>query len=154
MKQKNVKPKAPTELSIGQLRRLAVMQFQCEELNFDDVEEMAKNEEVDGYISLTDEEAQEMASENIKESVWAFNASFLAYETGLDEQIFQEIIDNGKCEGNNGVIYNTIVKTCGIESFIESAISADGRGCFMNSYDGEENEVIVNGQTFYIYRMI
>lgn len=33
------------------------------------------------------------------------------------------------------------------------AIRADGRGHFMSSYDGEENEEIVEGETFYIYRI-
>lgn len=40
-----------------------------------------------------------------------------------------------------------------MDGFIQAAISADGRGHFMSSYDGEENEVTVNDQTFYIYRL-
>jgi hypothetical protein len=39
-----------------------------------------------------------------------------------------------------------------IDSLVEDAISADGRGHFLSSYDGDENEETVNGQTFYIYR--
>ena len=73
--------------------------------------------------------------------------------TDFDEEIFQTIADNGKCESNNDVIYNTIQKTCGIDEFVSSAISADGRGHFMSSYDGCENEETVEGQTFYIYRL-
>jgi len=40
-----------------------------------------------------------------------------------------------------------------IDSFVDAAISADGRGHFMSSYDGNENEEEVNGTTFYIYRI-
>jgi hypothetical protein len=39
--------------------------------------------------------------------------------------------------------------TCGLDSFVESAISADGRGRFLASYDGAESEE--NG--YYIYRI-
>ncbi len=83
--------------------------------------------------------------------------------TDFDEEIFQAIVDNGKCESNNDVIYNTIEKTCGIDEFVKAAISADGRGHFMSSYDGEENEETITGifneetgdnsTTFYIYRL-
>lgn len=106
----------------------------------------------DDYLVLTDEEADEKAEEYITDSLWAFNPSFLASMTDFDEEVFQAISDNGKCESNNDVIFNTIKKTCGIEDFVTAAIQADGRGHFMSSYDGEENEETVNGQTFYIYR--
>lgn len=115
----------------------------------------------DNYLVLTDEEADEKAAEYIKNSLWAFNPSFLASMTDLDEEVFQAISDNGKCESNNDVIYNTIHKTCGIKEFVSASISSDGRGHFMSSYDGHENEETVNElneetgnneTTFYIYR--
>lgn len=106
----------------------------------------------DDYLVLTDEEADEKAKEYITDSLWAFNPSFLASMTDFDEEIFQAIADNGKCESNNDVIYNTIQKTCGINDFVEAAVQADGRGHFMSSYDGNENEETVHGETFYIYR--
>lgn len=105
------------------------------------------------YMCLTDSEADDKASESIKNSLWAFNASFIASETGLDEEVIQAIIDNGKCESNNDTMYRLIEKLGSIDSFIEEAICADGRGHFMNSYDGEENEENVNGVIYFIYRM-
>jgi hypothetical protein len=105
------------------------------------------------YIVLTDSEADDKAAEYIKDSLWAFNASFLASETGLDEEIFQAIQDNGRCESNNDIIYNTINKLGNMDEFIDAAISADGRGHFMSSYDGNENEETVNGEMFFIYRI-
>jgi hypothetical protein len=115
----------------------------------DEVEEFNN----DDYYVLTDEEADEKAKEYIIDSLWAFNPSFLASMTDFDEEVFQAIADNGKCESNNDVIYNTIAKTCGIDEFVEAAIQADGRGHFMSSYDGNENEETVQGETFYIYRL-
>lgn len=107
----------------------------------------------DDYYVLTNEEADEKATEYITDSLWAFNPSFLAFMTDFDEEIFQAIADNGKCESNNDIIYNTIKKTCGIDDFVTAAIQTDGRGHFMSSYDGVENEETVQGQTFYIYRL-
>jgi len=57
------------------------------------------------------------------------------------------------CESNNDTIYNLIEKLDDIDSFVSAAISADGRGHFMSSYDGNENEETVNGITYYIYRI-
>ncbi len=39
------------------------------------------------------------------------------------------------------------------DEFVSQAISADGRGHFLNTYDGNENEQTIEGTTFYIYRM-
>lgn len=117
------------------------------------IEEMDEEDEIDGYICLTDEEADKKAADYIKDSLWAFNASFLSEQTGLDAEVFEAIANNGKCESNNDTLYNLISKMGDIESFISDAISADGRGHFMSSYDGEETEETINGETFYIYRM-
>ena len=117
------------------------------------IEPIDGDEERDGYIVLTDEEADEMAKRYIIDTLWAFTPSFLASETGLDEEIFQAIADNGKCEDNNDTIYNTIKRLGDIDNFVSDAISADGRGHFMSSYDGNENEENVNGTTYFIYRI-
>jgi hypothetical protein len=101
---------------------------------------------------LTDEEADEKATEYIKETLWAFNASFIASQIDLDEEVIQAIHDNGKCEDNNDTIYNLINKLGNFETFVEDAVSSDGRGHFISSYDGNENEENVNDTTYYIYR--
>ena len=46
-----------------------------------------------------------------------------------------------------------IQATCGIDSFVEAAISADGRGHFLARYDSEEREFNNGRMTFYIYRI-
>lgn len=36
--------------------------------------------------------------------------------------------------------------------FVKDAILADGRGHFLSQYDGQENEIKVNGVWYFIYR--
>lgn len=104
------------------------------------------------YMVLTDGEADNKASEYIKESLWAFNADFIIQNTDLPWEAKEmiESFQRDKCEGANETIAAMITD---IDDFIEAAISADGRGHFLNTYDGEENEIFVNGETFYIYRI-
>jgi len=108
----------------------------------------SNNFEADGceYMVLTDSEADEMAREYIEQLLWAFNPSFLSGETGLPEEMFSALQD--KCEGANDAFLQVIEQSCGLDSFVETAIGVDGRGHFLNTYDGEENE---QGE-FFIYR--
>ena len=123
----------------------------CNE-NLTEVEPYDEDNHRNDYLVLTDEEADEKAKKYILDSLWAFNASFIAYHTDLDEEVIQAIHDNGKCESNNDTIHNLIKKLGNIDGFVSDAISTDGRGHFLSSYDGCENEENVKGNTFYIYR--
>jgi len=123
----------------------------CSE-NLTEVEPYHDNDYSNDYLVLEDDEADEKATEYIKDSLWAFTPSFLSERTGLDEEVFKAIQDNGKCESNNDTILNLVEKLDNLDDFVQAAISADGRGHFMSSYDGNENEETVNGTTFYIYR--
>lgn len=99
------------------------------------------------YKVLTDEEANELCRQYIEDSLWAFNASFIISHTELpsEAQEMLESFQEAKSEGANETIKALIED---MDSFVEDAISADGRGHFMNTYDGEENEQ----GGFYIYR--
>lgn len=108
------------------------------------------------YLILTDEEADEKTAEEIKNSLWAFNADFIIqhcknyndmdnFEYNAAIESLQEAQKN-QCEGLNGLVYALIDN---IDEFVEDAIIADGRGHFISYYDGEENEL--NG--LYIYRL-
>ena len=108
------------------------------------------------YIVLTDSEADEKAEEYIKESLWAFNASFLSDVTGFDISIFEAIQSNDKCEDNNDAILQLVGDN--FKSLIQDAISSDGRGHFLNTYDGNEEEFNCFDYTgendyLFIYRM-
>jgi len=102
------------------------------------------------HLVLTDDEANAAAADSIEQSLFAFNASFLAGETGIDQSVFAALAD--KCEDANDAIRSIIDGTCGWDTFVESATSADGRGHLLSSYDGEENEFSIGGEYFYIYR--
>lgn len=125
------------------------------EVTADDITEgfNESNFEVFGneYNVFTEEEREEEVTEYIKESVWAFNANFLASETELPGEVFTALSE--KCESGNEAILKLIEKTCGLESFVDSATSADGYGHFLSPYDGEENEEKIDDTWFYIYRM-
>ncbi len=104
---------------------------------------------VDGgeYLVLTDSEADEKAAEYIADSLWAFNADFLSGETDLDSAVFTAL--QPQCESANDAVTALINATCGMSSFVESAISADGRGHFLSFYDGNEGK----SGDYFIYRV-
>ena len=60
-----------------------------------------------------------------------------------------ESVQSSKAEGANGLVRALISD---LDGFIEDAICEDGRGHFLASYDGDENEETVDGVTYYIYR--
>jgi len=98
------------------------------------------------YLVLTDSEADAEVASQIKESLWAFNPSFLADVTDIDESVFVAIQQNNQCETNNTAIERLIGRD--MDYFIGRAVSADGRGHFLSSYDGNEGE---QGE-YFIYR--
>jgi hypothetical protein len=99
------------------------------------------------YAIGNDAEADSAVAGYVRDSIWAFNASFLASFTGLPEEMFAGM--QGKCEGANDAFLTCVERTeGGFDAFVEEAVSADGRGHFLSGYDGEENE---EGE-FYIYR--
>ena len=102
------------------------------------------------YVVFTDEEADEACADYIRESVWAFRPTFIAHNSkhGWSQDLEDSIaaIQAKQCESANAAIEAIIAD---MDSFIEDAIRADGRGHFLSSYDGEENE---EGD-FFIYRI-
>ena len=101
------------------------------------------------YAIGTDKEADKACTENIKDSLWAFNASFIAEhtKTGYTPELEKSISKiQEQCEGAQAAIECMIED---IDEFIKDAISADGRGHFLSGYDGEENK---EGD-YYIYRV-
>jgi len=112
-----------------------------------DYDEAQSDFDSEDFLVLTDEEADEAVREEIEEMVWAFNASFLSAHTGVDEEVFEALAD--RCEDNNDS-FKRMIKD--FDAFVEDAVSSDGRGHFLASYDHEENEITFNGITYYIYR--
>jgi hypothetical protein len=108
------------------------------------------------YIVYTDIEADEQCTDYIRELLWAFNASFLSNVTGFDISIFKAIQANDKCESNNGVILKLVGDN--FDDLVSEAISSDGRGNFLNTYDGNEYEFNCfkytgNNEYLFVYRV-
>ena len=97
------------------------------------------------YLLLTDSEADERSKDYIKDSVWSFSSWYLARHTELDEEIIKHLQE--KCEGGNDVLLNSIKD---IDAFISDAIGIDGRGHFIATYDGYEQELDEN---LFLYRI-
>jgi hypothetical protein len=105
------------------------------------------------YAIGTDEEAQEACKENIKQSLWAFLPEFIASHTkaGATNGMITAIKAlQEACESCNDDIESLIED---LDDFMEDAISADGRGHFLSSYDGNENEIDRDDETYYAYRL-
>lgn len=108
--------------------------------------------EGEDVIVADDDNAYRLTTERIEESLWAFTPEFLASETGLPEEVFQALADSGRCDSNNKAIMALVEQTCGMDAFVSSAVIADGRGHFLSDYDGEEGEIEIDGDIYYVYR--
>ena len=112
------------------------------------------------YLVLTDAEADARAREDIERDLWAFQPSFILSHCSTYDRMNCWEYDGAKealekiqghfCESINELI-RALIKD--IDEFVEDAIDEDGRGHFISHYDGEENEEIVDGVTYYIYRI-
>ena len=106
------------------------------------------------YAVGTDEEADQAVKENIKQSLWAFNAEFIIdhAKVGYSDAFVKQLkeMQAKLCEGCNDLVECLIED---LDEFIDDAIGADGRGHFLSSYDGNENEIDIDDETYYAYRL-
>lgn len=104
------------------------------------------------YLVLTDSEADEVAEEYIKETLWAFNADFILNFVGVDydNDTLQALkkMQGELCESANPIVEAMVKQGGNISYFAETATGEDGRGHFLSQYDGEEVE---EGE-YFIYR--
>ena len=90
------------------------------------------------YMVLTDVEAQNLAYDSMDDTLWAFNASFLyGYTLNNIEQEHIEKIQE-LYEDANPIIRALLGDDK--ERMFDDAIGCDGRGHFLNTYDGDEIE--------------
>ena len=121
------------------------------------IEENLEGEE---FLICDDAGRTKELEDNIKESLWAFNAEFIIEHMATYKSIMpHEYSDITKalrkmqeqlCESANPLIAAMIED---IEEFIDDAVSTDGAGHFLSPYDGEETEFEFDGETYYIYRL-
>ena len=113
------------------------------------------------YFVLTDDEADKMADERVRDSLWAFNAEFVAECAGIsNERTIKAIrkMQEELCEDANEIVGKLVGN---VAAFSRKAIMADGRGHFISSYDGNEQSVKIGPceggthtgtLTLYVYR--
>ena len=105
------------------------------------------------YAVGTDDMADKALVESIESSLWAFSREFLSSMTDIPIEVFEALAN--LYEDSNDTIKYLIESTCGMEEFVNSAESADGRGHFLASYDGNENEIYdeETDETIYLYKI-
>lgn len=103
------------------------------------------------FAVATNDEANRASENYIRDSIWAFNATFILSCCGLPLALRKAIesYQREECENANEPLLELVEKTCGIKKFAEKAIQSDGRGQFIARYDGKERER--NG--LFIYRI-
>lgn len=103
------------------------------------------------WIVATDSEADDLANERTRETLWAFNSSFLSgYISALRSASAVKAFDRMReelCEGANDLVSAMLGDN--LDRCVSDAISADGRGHCLAGYDGFEREC----SGFYLYRV-
>ncbi len=105
------------------------------------------------FLVYTDEESNEKTAEYIKYSLWAFQPAFIIeHSSVLDKdkgsyKILEAIQE--QCEEGNDAVTKLIDD---VEDFVADAISTDGRGHFLNTYDSEEYSATYKAEKYFIYR--
>jgi len=105
------------------------------------------------YLVLTDEEATQRALIAARDSLWAFQKTFWGSYTNLSPSSIKAIgkVQEILCEDAGPVL--AAIVGARLDEMLIDAIDVDGRGHFLAGYDGEENAVDHNGETFYVYRV-
>lgn len=148
----SLRGEAPQEHSVkAQALKQYLEDQNCDESEISEVLEDYDNEEsvsVNGeeLLILFDDEADEKCEESILDTLWAFNPDFIASHVNsgrIDD--FGELVKSisaiqEQCEGANSAV-KAMIEDLG--DFVQDAISADGRGHFLSSYDGNEYEASI-----------
>lgn len=99
-------------------------------------------------IAYIEEKADKACGEYIENTIWAFDPYFLEQMTDVPAEMFEAV--QYKCDSINEALQILVMRTCGMDDFVDAAINADGRGHFLSPYDGEEIELACGG---YAYRI-
>lgn len=105
------------------------------------------------YAVGTDSECDDAAGEYISDSLWAFNADFLApyMPDGVDHDIVAAIQES-RYEDASPAFKGMIGDLW--DDFVHDAIASDGRGHFLAPYDGVEHEHYrSSAENAYAYRI-
>jgi hypothetical protein len=90
-------------------------------------------------VAATEQQAFEACCESIEDTLCYFSPAFLAEQTELPVEIF-EALSNAGFE-DNAVYKDLIERVTSIVNFADEAISYDGMGHFLASYDLKERMI-------------
>lgn len=108
-------------------------------------------------VAETEDAIREAAEESIRETLWAFNAEFIAnYIPNIDKRGIDAIreMQEKLCESANPIVEALLGDS--LEDAIEAAIDADGPGHFLSSYDGtihDGGNICPEWQGRYVFRV-
>ena len=114
----------------------------------EDTDDMTEEEELLGMIEELEETIEDIENDDDYYE-WTEEAKENYVESRLDD-VRYDPVGFLRDYGMEEQIENFIDK----HRFIEDVIYSDGRGHTIASYDGEEDEVYYDNETYYIYRMI
>lgn len=100
-----------------------------------------KTYEIDGLeyaLAVDYDAAEEACKEYIRESVWAFNANFLALHINALDADDIDRLRGDSCESCNEALLKLIDD---FDAFANNAICTDGLGHFLSPYDGDMIEI-------------
>lgn len=105
-------------------------------------------------VVLTEQEALDRVSANIRETVSTFSPDWLSQMTGFPRVIFTAIQNDVGYENPLGqsAIIALIEGSCGFDEFVDASIDDDGMGQFINAYDGETFEYDIFGNHYVVFR--
>jgi hypothetical protein len=120
------------------------------------------------FLVCSDKGRDQEARKSIRDSLWAFNAEFISYHArgDLDHDAIKALKETQSklCESANELVFSMLKS---FRAFWRAAVAADGHAHFLNTYDGNEEEVTVKpdvldrmvvasdaevARTFYVYR--
>lgn len=137
------------EYSDQVLALAAFKELNADEVSVSNYDGAVLKVEGEEWLVLTNEEATERAEAYIRDSLWAFNPSFIKHYMPLKNEKVIAMIQEA-CEDCNEEILDMVGNN--LQALMDDAIDADGRGHFMNTYDGNEYIETVGNMAYYLYR--
>lgn len=103
------------------------------------------------YLVLDESDADAAARDDYRRSLWAFNAEFLVEDMPNGVTVYAiQALQNALYEGASEVFAGMLGDN--LDSVLDRAIEADGRGHVLSPWDGEEYRVVIEGVPYFIYR--
>lgn len=104
------------------------------------------------FLVCDDDERLAAYASHLRESLWLVDSWCIADNSpeGIDDYIIDLIKEAEPCEGSNERLHELVKGKW--EEFVEAADSYVSYGELLGRYDGEEVDIELDGQTYWIYR--